>query len=56
MEIEDAITNLLDKIKHSKADDALRYSEAVLVLTKARATHVVTKGQIAQQEKKQKFT
>jgi hypothetical protein len=34
--MKEAIDNLLVKIMHSKPDDALRYSEAVLSLTRAQ--------------------
>ncbi len=37
MDIDEAIEKLLVEVTTSKADDALQYAEAVLLLTKARA-------------------
>jgi hypothetical protein len=51
MDFEKAIENILGKVMSGKAGDALQFSEALLYLTKAKATYIVTQGEIAQQEK-----
>jgi hypothetical protein len=51
MDITNAIENLIEKIVTGTGEESLQYSEALLNLTKAKATHVVTLGEIAQQEK-----
>ncbi len=51
MDFEKAIENILGKVMSGKADDALQYAEALLYLTKAKATYVVTQGEITQQKR-----